>query len=257
MSRDRHVPAPRGQCRRPGRVPVASSPCRSGVSRDRHVPARRGQCRTPGRVPVASSPCRSGVSRDRHVPARRGQCRRPEWFSVAAHAAPTNSRAATIAWRAADNAAGPDGSVVAAYAAPTGSQPASVPERVIADLVDQTRTYRVHDQIACGGQQIVLGAHGAIMECAGPHRAQTRKFCPHLSGRIALQPADGPGQIAICADLDQAMPMVRHQHPRQELRIRPYPPIRYGPARCHRQIAVPEQWPPAPGDESHEIDMVG
>ena len=116
----------------------------------------------------------------------------------------------------------------------------------------QPCTYRVEHDVACCIHQGLLLAQGMVMKSPSPYRPG--HFCPQCPCTASLDPCHLTRQIALFPQPDQAMPMVWHQHPGQQIGVPPMTGINHGTTAIpcmHRISKDPPALHSGKGDQIH------
>ena len=97
--------------------------------------------------------------------------------------------------------------------------PHRIPERVVAHAFHQPCPDGIGNQITCGPLYVIFPTQQMLVIRACPERSGTCPLFVVGSRSGGLDAVHDRGQMIAITDLDQPMPVVRHQHPRQQSRI--------------------------------------
>ena len=102
------------------------------------------------------------------------------------------------------------------YAIP---DPHGIPERVVAHALHPSCPDGIGDQVTRRIPHIIIPAQQTLVIRPCPERTGTPRLFVVGTRGGGLDPVHERGKMIAVAHLDQPMPMVRHQHPRQEPRF--------------------------------------
>jgi hypothetical protein len=97
--------------------------------------------------------------------------------------------------------------------------PHRIPKRVVAHAFHQPCPDGIGDQIARGSSYVIVPTQQLVVIRACPERSGTPPVFVVGARGGGLDAVHDRGQMIAITDLDQPMPVVRHQHPRQQSRI--------------------------------------
>ncbi len=134
------------------------------------------------------------------------------------------------------------------------SSPDGVPERIVADTLNQPGAQRVGDDVSRDLLQVLFPAHGMVMEARRPEPLLFCKRLVPLPCRSRFGTPDITRQGLACAKLQQTVPMIGHEHPAQKTRIGPG--LLAGEKRSDhlRRGPLDKVSPPSGRRESDQID---
>ena len=99
--------------------------------------------------------------------------------------------------------------------------PNRIPKRILRDPPNEPCADRIHDDIPGGIDKTVFGPDRTIVIGRRPDRAEARMGQSKLACAAAFQFPDKRWQCVVVAQLDQAVPVIRHQYPGEKARVLP------------------------------------
>jgi hypothetical protein len=111
------------------------------------------------------------------------------------------------------------------------ADPHRVPEGIIVGTMRQARSDRIQHDIAAHIQHALRPVKEAIVKPVLPHASRGSRVAVHRSCDGGLHAQHALRERCARTQLDQAVPMVGHQHPGEQRRIQPKSRVRQASAR--------------------------